>query len=219
MLKTIEEYLSKISIKERTVSLFILLMICSINSFSQDIIIMKNGDEIKSKVYEISSSDLTYRKYDNINGPKYTIRLDNIFMIKYENGQKEIFEQNTEIVNDDTKDFFETESSETSDDDDCEIYFLRSEVVWDATEHNTDGVLFSISRTSIRNIHWIKIGRGETIKFITKPGKFAVDYNGNNSYLITEAGGKYFVKIGWSPKVLKKSNIKRIDQTINLKYF
>ncbi|WP_395050764.1 hypothetical protein [Flavobacterium sp.] len=60
--------------------------------FSQDIIIRKNGSEIKSKVTEISESAIKYKKWDNIEGPVYSIQISLVSMIKYVNGQQEVFD-------------------------------------------------------------------------------------------------------------------------------
>lgn len=74
----------------------------NINTFSQDIIILKNGDEIKSKVLEISSDQIKYKKWGNIDGPTYSSLKTEVFMIKYQNGEKDVFKTqesvNTTIV-------------------------------------------------------------------------------------------------------------------------
>jgi len=70
----------------------LLLAIClSISVRSQDVITMKSGDEIKAKVMEVNTDNVTYKKFDNINGPTYTAAKGDIFMIKYENGSKDVF--------------------------------------------------------------------------------------------------------------------------------
>jgi hypothetical protein len=58
---------------------------------AQDIITLKNGDEIKAKVQEVGLSDVKYKKFENLTGPTYTLLKTEIFMIKYENGEKDIF--------------------------------------------------------------------------------------------------------------------------------
>ena len=71
--------------------LFIIVALMAFNvSNSQDIIIKKSGDEIKSKIFEVTSTDVKYKNFDNQNGPLYTISKADIFVIKYENGTKEI---------------------------------------------------------------------------------------------------------------------------------
>lgn len=58
---------------------------------AQDFIIMKNGDEIKAKVQEVGVWEVKYKFFDNPDGPLYTILKSDIFMIKYENGSKEVY--------------------------------------------------------------------------------------------------------------------------------
>ena len=56
-----------------------------------DLITMKNGEEIKAIVTEIGTSEIKYKKCDNKNGPTYSIKKSDIFMIKYANGSKDFF--------------------------------------------------------------------------------------------------------------------------------
>lgn len=76
-------------------SLFIVILICVIqfSGFSQDIIMLRTGDEIQSKVEEVGIDIIRYHKFDNISGPIYTIEKSKVFMIKYQNGSKDIFSE------------------------------------------------------------------------------------------------------------------------------
>lgn len=60
-------------------------------SYAQDIIIMQNGDEIEAKVLTIDESVVGYKKYGRESGPTYTVSKSKIFMIKYSDGYKDIF--------------------------------------------------------------------------------------------------------------------------------
>lgn len=64
--------------------------------YSQDIIVLKNGDEIKSKVLEVSSDQIKYKKWENVDGPTYSSTKSEVFMIKYKNGSKDIFNNTSE---------------------------------------------------------------------------------------------------------------------------
>jgi len=57
---------------------------------AQDFIIKKNGDEIKAKVLEVNSTEVKFKNMNNPDGPLYSVAKSEIFMIKYENGMKEI---------------------------------------------------------------------------------------------------------------------------------
>jgi curli biogenesis system outer membrane secretion channel CsgG len=58
---------------------------------AQDIITLKNGDEIKALVQEAGVTEVKYKKYDNANGTAYTLSKSEIFMIKYGNGERVVF--------------------------------------------------------------------------------------------------------------------------------
>lgn len=68
------------------------LLICSIPTiiFSQDIMVLKNSDEIKAKVIELTDLTIKYKKWENINGPTYNINKTDVLFIRYENGTKEV---------------------------------------------------------------------------------------------------------------------------------
>lgn len=72
--------------------LFLVLFI-SIGAFaySQDILILKTGDEQPVKVLEVGINEIKYKKFDNLEGPVYTILKSDVFMIKYKNGGKDVF--------------------------------------------------------------------------------------------------------------------------------
>ncbi len=56
-----------------------------------DIITLKNGDEIVAKVLEVSQTTIKYKKCNNLDGPLMVESVDNVFMIKYVNGSKDVF--------------------------------------------------------------------------------------------------------------------------------
>lgn len=60
-------------------------------AFGQDLIIKKNGEEIQCKVLEVLLTDVKFKKTSNLEGPTYSIMKTEIFMIKYENGDKDVF--------------------------------------------------------------------------------------------------------------------------------
>jgi hypothetical protein len=76
----------------------ILFTIACFFANAQDIIFLKNGDEIKSKVKEVTDSEVKYLKYENLEGPIYSILKTQVLMIKYENGNKDIFENNEAFI-------------------------------------------------------------------------------------------------------------------------
>ena len=78
---------------KKTIFILYLLFISLVNMSAQDVIICRNGDEMISKVLKISSSEVEYKKWSNQDGPTYTISKSEVFMIKYKNGEKDVFKE------------------------------------------------------------------------------------------------------------------------------
>lgn len=70
--------------------LVVTTFICVTAASAQDVIIFKNGNEVQAKVTEVGTSEIKYQRSDNLGGPVYTIHKKDVFMIKYENGTKDI---------------------------------------------------------------------------------------------------------------------------------
>lgn len=62
---------------------------------AQDVITLKTGEDINVKVLEVGSADVKYKKADNPDGPSYTVSKNDVFMIKYQNGSKDVFNTTT----------------------------------------------------------------------------------------------------------------------------
>ena len=72
--------------------LLFILFICSSNIIkAQDTLSMRSGENILVKVIEVGTSEVKYKKLDNLNGPDFSILKSDLLMIKYENGTKEDF--------------------------------------------------------------------------------------------------------------------------------
>lgn len=71
--------------------LLLLGALLSLSAMAQDVVVMQNGDEIQCKLIEIGIEKITYKKWSNLNGPLYVEEKADVFMIKYENGEKEVF--------------------------------------------------------------------------------------------------------------------------------
>lgn len=61
--------------------------------FSQDLIFKKDGAEIQAKILKVGTEEIEYKKHDNPDGPVYTELTAEILAIQYENGSKDIFEE------------------------------------------------------------------------------------------------------------------------------
>ena len=72
----------------------ILILLClPMIGFGQDNIILKDGEEISAKILRINPENIEYKKLSNLQGPTYTLDKIDVFMIKYENGEKEVFSE------------------------------------------------------------------------------------------------------------------------------
>lgn len=67
-----------------------LMMFC-ITVTAQDIITTKDGDDILAKILEVTTTELKYKKYSNPDGPTFTISKSDVLIVRYENGEKEVF--------------------------------------------------------------------------------------------------------------------------------
>ncbi|MDO6391288.1 hypothetical protein Q4E40_14200 [Pontibacter sp. BT731] len=60
---------------------------------AQDTIIKKTGEEIPSRVLEITLHEVLYQHPDSLQGITWRLPKAEVFMVKFENGTKEVFEQ------------------------------------------------------------------------------------------------------------------------------
>lgn len=60
-------------------------------SWAQDLIIKKKGENEQAKVKEVGPKTITYKRWDNPNGPDFIIPKAEVKSIVYENGKEDIF--------------------------------------------------------------------------------------------------------------------------------
>lgn len=66
-------------------------------SFAQDVITKMDNTTIQAKVVEIGETQISYRSWDNLDGPLYKINKSSVQKIVYQNGREDVFqEQRTE---------------------------------------------------------------------------------------------------------------------------
>lgn len=61
-----------------------------LNASAQDVIVKRNGEELQCKILEVSKKEVKYKRWTNQEGPAFAEKKSDIFMIKYENGEKEV---------------------------------------------------------------------------------------------------------------------------------
>ncbi len=86
----------KYAIKKIIAGLGFLLL--AFHAQAQDVITLKNGNEIQSKILDIGSTEIKYKKFENLEGPSYNILKAEVFMIKYKNGTKDVFNETAPAV-------------------------------------------------------------------------------------------------------------------------
>ena len=62
--------------------------------YAQDILLKKNGDEIVCKVLELTTEQITYSikaVNDSLTPETLAVKKTEVFMIRYENGTKDVF--------------------------------------------------------------------------------------------------------------------------------
>jgi len=71
--------------------LFILFIYSSNSIQAQDTLLMRSSENIIVKVIEVGTTEVKYKKQDNLNGPMFSILKSDLLMIKYENGTTDDF--------------------------------------------------------------------------------------------------------------------------------
>ena len=75
----------------RTAILLMIMLITCLHLIAQDMITMKNGETIRSKVMEVTPNEITYKQ----KGRTFTIKKSDIVMIRYKGGRTEYFTDKT----------------------------------------------------------------------------------------------------------------------------
>jgi hypothetical protein len=68
--------------------LVFLLLLCSASVSAQDVIVKKDGSTIVCRVVELTDSEITYKKWSDLNGSNYVMNRADASAINYENGKK-----------------------------------------------------------------------------------------------------------------------------------
>ncbi len=71
--------------------LIIFLFLCIATGYAKDVITKTDGTKIDAKVEEITETVIKYRKASNTTGPVYTIALESVATVSYENGDIDRF--------------------------------------------------------------------------------------------------------------------------------
>lgn len=69
--------------------LVLLMILCSCSAFAQDVIVKNDGSTVLCRIVEVNSSEVVYKKWNNLNGSNYVMNRSDVANINYENGKKE----------------------------------------------------------------------------------------------------------------------------------
>ena len=75
----------------KSFALLVIGLFLSQYSFSQDVILKNDGATILAKVMEVTTSEVKYKRFENLEGPTYSILKNELSNITYENGTKDVF--------------------------------------------------------------------------------------------------------------------------------
>ncbi|MCL2414516.1 MAG: hypothetical protein FWC94_04605 [Bacteroidales bacterium] len=70
--------------------IFIILLLLGASAYAQDIITLRNGNEIRARITEISATEIRYLRFEHLDGPTRVIPRTDVFFINYEDGTREI---------------------------------------------------------------------------------------------------------------------------------
>lgn len=76
----------------KKITIFMLLLFATaVVMKAQDTIVLRNGKEMVVKVEKITSSELDYRNWGDVDGPLRVQNISDVFMVKYKGGTHEVF--------------------------------------------------------------------------------------------------------------------------------
>ncbi len=62
---------------------------------AQDLITTKDGKDIQAKILEVTNTEVKYKKFNNQDGPTFTMNKSEILIVRYQNGENEVFSNNS----------------------------------------------------------------------------------------------------------------------------
>ena len=71
--------------------LLIFVLLFSLNSYTQDVLLKKSGDQLEVKITEVGEDYIKYKRKGMENGPDFKVSVDDLFMLTFENGEKMMF--------------------------------------------------------------------------------------------------------------------------------
>ena len=83
--------------------LVLLLLLCSMSVSAQDVIVKKDGSTVVCRVVDVTATEITYKKWSDLNGSNYIMDKSLAAAINYESGKKETFSQTESLYKPDNQ--------------------------------------------------------------------------------------------------------------------
>ena len=74
------------------------MVLIAVAANAQDKIFKRNGEIIEATVSAINQEHVVFKRFDNLNGPEYSIPKADVARIRYTNGTEDIFEENNDHI-------------------------------------------------------------------------------------------------------------------------
>jgi hypothetical protein len=163
----------------------VLLLMNQIVLLAQDEITFRSGDILKAKILEIGAEEIMYKKSDNLSGPTYNVKKNLVFMIKYENGTKDVFGTDTPGIGKQTAGILISETPAI-------IFFFRpGKIIGSSPEIIVGTYVPDEVIVALRNGHWFRSeykyqGLREFVTGIysMNEGKLSVDIIAGKTYYV-----------------------------------
>lgn len=69
----------------------LMLFLCSMSVWAQDVIVKKDGSTVVCRVLEVTKTEVIYKKWSDLQGSNYTVNQKDLTAIHHENGTKTTF--------------------------------------------------------------------------------------------------------------------------------
>jgi len=67
--------------------------IAAVGVYAQDIIVTRDAKRVEAKILEVSSTEIKYKEFNNLEGPTFVLQAAEINTIIYQNGTVKVFDQ------------------------------------------------------------------------------------------------------------------------------
>lgn len=76
----------------------LMILLCSLNAWAQDVIVKKDGSTVVCRVVEVTKTEVIYKKWTDLQGSGYIIDKSLVSAINYENGTKQDLDDASETT-------------------------------------------------------------------------------------------------------------------------